>query len=280
MTSLEKHPITLIILLCGLVAFLAYDSSPSVATAQVVESPVIVMTRDTALAAQAAPQGKYEYMEITNSCSPYFKGHCIPVYSGPGVEYAKLSELRNGMILKVKSKEGSDGQMWYRIYFDEWLRHPERVEGDWYIPAVAGRSVTDDGVEMLSTSTRVTSKRIVVNISDHMLYAYDGDKEFMVTKVSTGLDSTPTPLGTFAIYKKTPSRYMQGPIPGVNNNPFDLPGVPWNLYFTKDGAVIHGSYWHDRYGTDQSSGCINLPPELAKILYDWAEVGTTVTVNR
>ena len=110
--------------------------------------------------------------------------------------------------------------------------------------------------------------------------SYDGNYLYLTTKVSTGIDSTPTPLGTFSVYKKTPSRYMQGPLPGVSDVPFDLPGVPWNLYFTLDGAVIHGSYWHDRYGTDQSNGCINLPPEIAKILYDWAPLGTPVIVQR
>lgn len=280
MVSIEKHPTALIILLCGLVVFLVYGDSSSTLTAHTAEVTVTTTTASFSPITQVIPQGKYEYIQITESCDPYFAGRCIAAYEGPGVEYAKVTELRNDMILKVKSKEGSDGQIWYRVYFDEWLRYPERVKGDWYVPAVAGRIMRDDGVKVLSTQTPPTAKRIVVSLSDHMLYAYDGDKEFMATKVSTGVDRTPTPLGTFTIYKKMPSRYMQGPIPGVTDNPFDLPGVPWNLYFTTDGAVIHGAYWHDKYGRDRSNGCINLPPELAKILYDWADVGTSVTVKR
>ena len=173
-----------------------------------------------------------------------------------------------------------DGIVWHQVYFDEWLRFPERVEGEWYVPSFVGRIVTDNGAQSVSSATPATSKRIIVDLSDHMIYAYDGDVNFLTTKIATGVELAPTPVGTFTIYKKTPSRYMQGPLPGVSDVPFDLPGTPWNMYFTQGGAVIHGSYWHDRYGTEQSSGCVNLPPELAKILYDWAPLGTTVTIRR
>ena len=120
----------------------------------------------------------------------------------------------------------------------------------------------------------------MVDRSDQKLYAYDGDTLFMVATSSTGLDSTPTPRGTFTIYQKTPSRYMQGPLPNIaSDDYYDLPGVPWNLYFTEGGAVIHGAYWHDKFGTKYSHGCVNLSPAIAKVIYDWAELGTPVTVR-
>lgn len=274
----KKNFFFLLSILCSIVFFVAHTKTSSVAAEEGVPSLGIGGVLYPDYIAPIGPVGKFEYIEITQSCGPSFGGRCIPVYSGPGVEYEELAELRNGMVLKIRSKEVRNGQVWYHVFFDEWLRHPERVEGSWYIPAVAGRVVTDDGERSLITSGASSSKKIIISLSDHMLYAYEGDKEFLVTKVSTGVSSTPTPKGTFTVYKKTPSRYMQGPLPGVNDNPFDLPGVPWNLYFTEDGAVIHGSYWHDRYGTDQSSGCINLPPELAKLLYDWADLGTVVEI--
>lgn len=272
-TSNTQH-IVFFFILSAIVLVVSHDSpSPRVQLVthvEAVESPV-----------QVTPQGRYEYLEITASCGPNFEGHCIPAYAGPGTQYEEVTDLRNGVLLKIKGNVMVQGQLWYRVYFDEWLRYADRVEGDWYIPAVAGRVVTGNGLEELDASaSQITNKRIVVDISDHMLYAYEGSTLFMRTKISTGVDSAPTPVGTFTIYKKTPSRYMQGPLPGVSDVPFDLPGVPWNMYFTGDGAVIHGSYWHDRYGTNQSSGCINLPPELSKIVYDWAPLGTSVTVQR
>jgi lipoprotein-anchoring transpeptidase ErfK/SrfK len=124
-----------------------------------------------------------------------------------------------------------------------------------------------------------TEKRIVVNLSEEMLYAYDGDVLFMQEPISTGLNITPTPLGTFTVYAMTPSRYMQGPLPGVSDQVYDLPGVPWNLYFTTDGAVIHGAYWHNKFGQPWSHGCVNLPPDKAKELYLWSDIGMKVTVE-
>jgi hypothetical protein len=273
-----KHLLVFLFILATLFAFLSRDTS---APAKQIFTHVEASQTSFSLSTlPVTPEGKYEYLEITESCGPDFEGHCIPVYSGAGTQYGEVTDLRNGMMLKVKSAVKVDGQTWYRVYFDEWLRYPGRVEGDWYVPAVAGRIVMSDGLQTLGTAKPATSKRIIVDLSEHTVYAYDGAELYLRTKVAIGTDEAPTPLGTFTIFKKTPSRYMQGPIPGVNDNPFDLPGVPWNMYFTEGGAVIHGSYWHDRYGTEQSSGCINLPPEVAKILYDWAPLGTTVTIRR
>jgi lipoprotein-anchoring transpeptidase ErfK/SrfK len=120
---------------------------------------------------------------------------------------------------------------------------------------------------------------MVVDVSEEKLYAYDGDKLFMEESISTGLEFTPTPRGTFTIFKMTPSRFMQGPIPGVSDQVYDLPGVPWNLYFTAGGAVIHGAYWHDKFGQPWSHGCVNLSTENAKKLYAWAVIGMKVTVQ-
>ncbi len=274
-----KHHIGFLFTLLVLFLFLSRGSRSSVVPSQIFTHVEATQVATSLPTSSVTPQGNYEYLEITESCGPDFEGHCIPMYSGPGTQYEEINDLRNGMLLKIKSTKKVDGILWYRVYFDEWLRYPDRVQGDWYIPAVAGRTVVSDGLQTLGTVKLATPKKIVVNLSEHMIYAYDGSALFLTTKVATGIELSPTPTGTFTIFKKTPTRYMQGPLPGVNDNPFDLPGVPWNMYFTEGGAVIHGSYWHDRYGTEQSSGCINLPPEVAKILYDWAPVGTTVIIQ-
>jgi lipoprotein-anchoring transpeptidase ErfK/SrfK len=154
------------------------------------------------------------------------------------------------------------------------------VIGDWYI-AVDGNNVklfNNIGLQTLSTTTPATDKKIVIKSAEGMLYAYDGEKLFMKESVSVGLKDSPTPKGVFKVFIKTPSRYMQGPIQDITDQKYDLPGVPWNLYFTKQGAVIHGAYWHDHFGQPWSHGCVNLLPERAKELYLWADVGTAVFV--
>ena len=222
----------------------------------------------------------FKYIEIVESCGPYFNGSCVNMRSGPGSEFPPVSKLRNGMILKVADTVVNDaGQTWYKIKFDDGIRYRERVSSDWYVAAEFAHLFTDPGDVELSDTTASTTKHILVDRSEQTLYAYDGDTLFMKEPISTGLEFTPTPRGTFTIYKKTPSRYMQGPLPGISDQYYDLPGVPWNLYFTEQGAVIHGAYWHDHFGKQWSHGCVNLPPEKAKQLYYWADVGTQVVVQ-
>lgn len=223
----------------------------------------------------------YTYLEVADSCGPYYDGGaCVNMRSGPGVEYPVVSKLRTGVVLKVADTTTVDGQEWYKIGFGTELRYPERVTGGLYVAASVVNLFLDDGDHRLVKGENAsTTKRIIVDRSEEMLYAYDGDTLFMKESISTGLEFTPTPRGTFVIYKMTPSRYMQGPLPGVSDQVYDLPGVPWDLYFTQGGAVIHGAYWHDKFGQAWSHGCVNLPPQKAKELYMWAEVGIPVTVR-
>ncbi len=55
----------------------------------------------------------------------------------------------------------------------------------------------------------------------------------------------------------------------IDGNSFDLPGVPWVSYIYWTGVALHGTYWHNDYGTPRSGSCINLTPADAKWLYRW-----------
>lgn len=226
-------------------------------------------------------KGKLEYIEVVDSCGPHFDGECLRVRSAPSLGSSVVASLRNGMVLRVEEKVEGDGIVWYKVIFDEWLRYPNRVEGDWYVAADFVKLILDEGDKTLWESKRATtSKSIVVSRSKQMLYAYEGEELFLTATTSTGLLLTPTPRGTFTVFKKTPSRYMQGPLPNLSDQQYyDLPGVPWNLYFTEGGAVIHGAYWHNSFGSRYSHGCVNLPPDVAYTLYLWTDLGTKVIIK-
>lgn len=233
------------------------------------------------------------FIEITDSCGPHFEGACLSVRSGPGTEFPAVGKLRTGVVLAVATTTviGEDGSEWYHVVFNEWLRYPERVSGEWYVSAAYVRAFADDGTEESDTPRPslleearkqlglASGKRIIVDRSEQKLYAYDGDTLYLTAPVSTGLDLTPTPRGTFTVYKKTPSRYMQGPLPGVSDQYYDLPGVPWNMYFTDEGGAIHGAFWHAEFGAQWSHGCVNLPLDTARTLYEWTPIGTPVLVR-
>ncbi len=247
------------------------------------EEVVIIDTKSTTSEPTILPIEKvlFEYIEVTDGCGIHFEGECLNVRSGPGIEYPVVAQLRNGIVLKVGGQVEREGEKWYKIIFDEWLRYPERVADDWYVASEYVEVLLDEGSKTVwEDGEATTTKSIIVDRSEQKLYAYDGEELFMEVPISTGLEFTPTPRGTFSIYKKTPSRYMQGPLPNlVDQQYYDLPGVPWNLYFTQGGAVIHGAYWHNSFGTPYSHGCVNLLPDNARKLYNWAVLGTKVVVR-
>lgn len=259
---------------------LAFGPRPTMLAPHIEEPP----SQQTGAAAEAialpVDNATRKYLQVTDGCGPYFEGACLNARSGPGTDYAPLLQLRSGAVLEYDDVVERDGRLWYRIVFDEWLRYPERAPSGLYVASDFVRAFTDPGPMDAAIGTRAsTSKRIIVDRSDQMLYAYEEGTLFMSERISTGIELTPTPRGEFSIYRKTPTRYMQGPIPEISQKAYDLPGVPWNLYFTAEGAVIHGAYWHDKFGQAWSNGCVNMPPDKARRLYEWADLGTPVIVR-
>ncbi|MEN9338496.1 MAG: hypothetical protein RI945_221 [Candidatus Parcubacteria bacterium] len=222
-----------------------------------------------------------EYVKITDSCGTDFAGGCVRARTCPSLSCPSVSSLRDNMVLKTNGEIiSSDGVDWYHIVFDEWRRFPDRIPADLYI---SSKYLTplDSYVEKFIGPTKIknTRKEIIIKLEEQKLYAYDDGELFMEVYISSGLDDLPTPRGTFQIYSKTPSRYMQGPLDGISDQYYDLPGVPWTMYFTYQGGAIHGAYWHDNFGSQWSHGCINLVPDEAEKLYSWADLGTKVIVK-
>ncbi len=243
---------------------------------QVVSLPTVVVDEES------IEQIPAQYIEVTDGCGVHFgETECLNVRSGPSKEFPVVMQLRNGIVLKVDGLIENEEGRWYKIIFDEWLRYPNRVSDNWYVSADHVRVFTDAGIkESNGNEVDTTTKKIIIDRFEQSLTAYNGDDIFLQTAISTGLDLSPTPRGTFTVFRKTPSRYMQGPLPNIpGSDYYDLPGVPWNLYFTEQGAVIHGAYWHDSFGIKYSHGCVNLPVATAEELYHWADVGTVVVVR-
>ncbi len=119
---------------------------------------------------------------------------------------------------------------------------------------------------------RSNKRWIQVDLSEQRLIAWQGNKAIFGVIVSTGKRSTPTPTGVFNIYVKLRKTRMRG-------EGYDVPNVPYTMYY-QGGYGIHGAYWHNKFGTPVSHGCVNVAPNHAKRLFNWASVGTTVVVQR
>lgn len=244
-------------------------------------SPALAPPTATSTAASTTPVAPrlYTYLKVTDSCNWAYVGQCVNMRSGSSTSSPIVDRLRNGIVLKVSGTVVDNGVTWYRIQLDTDIRFPDRITNNLFVAADGVQLIKDVGDKFSDKDTRAGTKKIVISKSKEMLYAYDGNVLYMEDSISTGLEFTPTPQGTFSIFKKTPSRYMQGPLPGVSEQVYDLPGVPWDLYFTGDGAVIHGAYWHNKFGQPWSHGCVNLQTDEAEKLYKWVDIGTPVIVQ-
>jgi lipoprotein-anchoring transpeptidase ErfK/SrfK len=122
------------------------------------------------------------------------------------------------------------------------------------------------------------AEEIVVSLGAQRLWAYEGDEMVLTTLVSTGTAETPevaTPIGHWQILVKLPMETMTGTIDG---KPYEVDDVPYVMYFTNEGHALHGTYWHNNFGTPMSHGCVNLPMDVAEWMFRWAPEGTPVTI--
>ncbi len=126
-------------------------------------------------------------------------------------------------------------------------------------------------------SPAIWPRHIDVDLTAQHLTAYEGDTPVFNAPVATGKDGFNTPTGTFAIYSKYPVETMTGSAGGET---WYVPNIPWVQYIV-GGVAFHGTYWHDRWGTGfrLSHGCVNLNIDDAQWLYEWADIGTQVTIH-
>ncbi len=124
------------------------------------------------------------------------------------------------------------------------------------------------------------SKHIVVDISDQRAYIYENGALKWTFVVSTGMPGTPTARGNFQIQNKIPMAYA---------STWDL-DMPWWLGIYWAGPLQNGFHalpimsngvrlWESVLGQPASYGCIILSDADAKTLYDWADIGTPVTIR-
>lgn len=122
------------------------------------------------------------------------------------------------------------------------------------------------------------AQAIQVDLSEQRLIAYQYGIPVNSFLVSTGVRNHPTPIGSTTITDKIPVmdyRWYYGP---DNPNNYNLKNVKWNLRF-KPHYYIHSAYWHNNFGQVMSHGCVNTSLPDAEWLYNWATVGTTVTIT-
>ncbi|MEI6267020.1 MAG: L,D-transpeptidase family protein [bacterium] len=132
-------------------------------------------------------------------------------------------------------------------------------------------------------------KYVDINLSTQTMLACErGGINCREWRVMTGKNSTPTPVGTFLVLGRTANFWMTG----LEGTPeaYRL-WVPYATWFKGGGYAIHSASWRNNnpessngfgnqsYTWNGSHGCVNSPDDAAAFIYNWAPVGTPVTVH-
>ena len=116
---------------------------------------------------------------------------------------------------------------------------------------------------------------VEVDLSDQTVDLYKDNDIILTTLCVTGKDSTPTRIGYFPIKYKTYDTYLKGP--GYNSHVY--------YWMPFDGGIgLHDAAWRDEFGGDihfnnGSHGCVNMPHDAAKTIYENVSTGTKVLVH-
>lgn len=167
----------------------------------------------------------------------------------------------------VGIEEDNAGNLWYELYDDK----PKRPTV--WLPARYLRYIPPAEFEPINPGA---DKEMVVTLSEQRIDCYESGNLVFSALTSSG-SALPTPKGDHAVVYKQPSRHMytdpEDPVSGGPSDEdfFDLPGVPFNTFFTTLGHAIHGTWWHGDYGRPRSHGCLNVTPEVARWIYRWVE---------
>lgn len=110
-----------------------------------------------------------------------------------------------------------------------------------------------------------TDKWVHVDVKEQVLTAYEGDQWVYATLISSGKRRTPTQRGVFRVWAKIHHTDMEG----TGTSRYLVEQVPHVLSF-HGAQALHMAFWHDRFGTAISHGCVNLSPADARWLFSWA----------
>ncbi|MBB6391198.1 L,D-transpeptidase family protein [Microbacterium thalassium] len=153
------------------------------------------------------------------------------------------------------------------------------VASDYAAQLATGKAKFKLPVNVTDYETIATSRRIDVNLSTQTTTLYQNGKVYRSWAISSGLPATPTPTGNFRVFAHTAIQDLGALCyDPTRTDSYCTEDVPWLTWFAPDIA-FHGAYWHNNFGNQMSHGCVNMPINVAKFVYDWAPIGTEVSVH-
>lgn len=156
-------------------------------------------------------------------------------------------------------------------------------------PAPAAAVVAPPAKSTDNCAGNTLDKLALVSISQRHMWACEQGKTVYDSPVITGMNayaSTVTPPGTYHIYNKQTNTTLTG---SDQSGSWSDPVSYWMPFLSNQYGTygFHDATWrsNDAFGntspdsSDASHGCVELPLSTAAWLYNWAPVGTAVTIK-
>lgn len=194
-----------------------------------------------------------------------------PVIAAPPRDKKVIKDPKNGSEIVIQ--QGQIGRQLQNIDglakdIEESLTKNQSLEKEVTITEAPFKTVALTGYD----------KWVEVDLSEQRTTLYTGTTPVRSFTISSGTSSNPTVTGTFKVWLKTASQTMTGGNK-ASGDFYYLPNVTWVTYFFQDYS-FHTAYWHNNFGHPMSHGCINMRAADAKVLYDFAPIGTNVVVHQ
>lgn len=117
--------------------------------------------------------------------------------------------------------------------------------------------------------TNRSAVAVKISTSAQRLYVTEGNKVLLATPCGVGRSATPTPKGNFRINSKTRHRRRQGH-PGAG-----YPMTYWMSFY----SPAYGMHWGFVKPYPCTAGCVRMPLNSARKVFDLVRVGTPVNVS-
>ena len=144
-----------------------------------------------------------------------------------------------------------------------------------------GQRIIIPSLDVLFPLPLITGRRIVIDISDQHLRAYEGAALVYDFLCSTGIASSPTITGTFQALSKEEKAYASNwdlwmpHFIGIYRSGPDFTNGIHALPTLSSGVQL----WEGYLGRPVSYGCIVVGTDEAAALYEWTKLGTLVVIQ-
>jgi lipoprotein-anchoring transpeptidase ErfK/SrfK len=192
----------------------------------------------------------------------------------------KITIYENGVIYpgKIKAKDNFDGNISDKVEVEKLdTSKPGKYKVKVSVKDSSGNETTDNinvTIKKKVVKNGSNKNRVDVYISEQKLYYYENNKLILTSDVVTGKKDK-TPRGNYKVLRKKKDIYLKG-------DTF-LDHVDYWVAFIGGLYGIHDASWRSEFGgdifqSDGSHGCVNMPTDNMKKLYNRIEIGTAVNI--